>query len=170
MNDGCVTTGTLSHSVMSDSCDPVYYSPPGSSVHGIPQARILEYVAISFSRGSFQPGIEPRSSVLQADSLPSEPPGKPFLRNLLFHLFTLQHEPRQDMEMSYPFVHENVQSQHGWLGRAKILSEKATIFLHKAAKHLHATNWSWFSKCRDTIWKPRLFCSFNLACLISFTI
>ena len=116
------------------------------------------------------PGIEPRSSVLQADSLPSEPPGKPFLRNLLFHLFTLQHEPRQDMEMSYPFVHENVQSQHGWLGSAKILSEKATIFLHKAAKHLHATNWSWFSKCRDTIWKPRLFCSFNLACLISFTI
>ena len=79
-------------------CDTKDCSPPGSSVHGIPQARILEYVAISFSRGSFQPGIEPRSSVLQADSLPSEPPGKPFLRNLLFHLFTLQHEPRQDME------------------------------------------------------------------------
>ena len=35
--------------------DPVDYSPPGSSVHGIFQARILEWVAISFSRGSFQP-------------------------------------------------------------------------------------------------------------------
>ena len=36
-------------------CDPVDCSPPGSSVHGILQARILEWVAISFSRGSFQP-------------------------------------------------------------------------------------------------------------------
>ena len=36
-------------------CDPVDCSPPGSSIHGIPQARILEWVAISFSRGSSQP-------------------------------------------------------------------------------------------------------------------
>ena len=36
-------------------CYPVEYSPPGSSVHGIFQARILEWVAISFSRGSSQP-------------------------------------------------------------------------------------------------------------------
>ena len=34
-------------------CDPM--DPPGSSVHGILQARILEWVAISFSKGSFQP-------------------------------------------------------------------------------------------------------------------
>ena len=36
-------------------CDPMDYSPPGSSVHGILQARILECIAIPFSRGSFQP-------------------------------------------------------------------------------------------------------------------
>ena len=36
-------------------CNPMDCSPPGSSVHGILQARILERVAISFSRGSFQP-------------------------------------------------------------------------------------------------------------------
>ena len=36
-------------------CDPVDGSPPGSSVHGILQARILEWVAISFSRGSSRP-------------------------------------------------------------------------------------------------------------------
>ena len=53
-------------------CDPMDCSPPGSSVHGILQARILKWVAIPFSRGSFQPGIEPRSPTLQADSLPSE--------------------------------------------------------------------------------------------------
>ena len=35
-------------------CDPVGCSPPGSSVNGILQARILEWVAVSFSRGSSQ--------------------------------------------------------------------------------------------------------------------
>ena len=38
-------------------------SPPGSSVHGILQAGTLDWVAISFSRGSFQPGIEVMSLV-----------------------------------------------------------------------------------------------------------
>ena len=36
-------------------CDPMNYSPPSSSVHGILQARILEWVAMPFSRGSSQP-------------------------------------------------------------------------------------------------------------------
>ena len=36
-------------------CDPIDCSPPGSSVHGILQARILKWVAISHSRGSSQP-------------------------------------------------------------------------------------------------------------------
>ena len=36
-------------------CDPMDCSPPGPSVHGILQARILEWVAIPFSRGSSQP-------------------------------------------------------------------------------------------------------------------
>ena len=45
--------------------------------HGILQARILEWVAFSFTRGSPNPGIEPRSPTLQTDSLPAEPQGKP---------------------------------------------------------------------------------------------
>ena len=45
----------FSRSIVSDSCDPVDCNPPGSSIHGILQARILERVAISFSRGSSQP-------------------------------------------------------------------------------------------------------------------
>ena len=36
-------------------CDPMDYSPPGSSVHGIFQARTLEWIAVSFSRGSSSP-------------------------------------------------------------------------------------------------------------------
>ena len=38
-------------------------------IHGILQARILEWVAFPFSRGSSQPGIQPRSPALQVDSL-----------------------------------------------------------------------------------------------------
>ena len=45
----------LSCSVMSNSCNPIDCSLPGSFVRGILQARILEWVAISFSRGSFWP-------------------------------------------------------------------------------------------------------------------
>ena len=58
-------------------CNPMDCSPPGSSVHGILQARTLEWVAMPFSRGSFQPGIKLGSPALQADSLSSEPWGKP---------------------------------------------------------------------------------------------
>ena len=43
-------------------CDPVDGSPPGSSIHGILQTRILEWVAISFSRGSSQPRDRTRVS------------------------------------------------------------------------------------------------------------
>ena len=42
----------LSPSVVSDSTTPWDCSPPGSSVHRISEARVLEWVAISFSRGS----------------------------------------------------------------------------------------------------------------------
>ena len=56
-------------------------SPPGSSIHEILQARILEWVAISFSRGLPDPGIEPRPPTLQADALTSEPPGQKYTKN-----------------------------------------------------------------------------------------
>ena len=71
----------LSHSVVSDSLWAMDCSPSGSSVHGISQARVLEWVVISSSRGFPNLGIEPVppvSPALQANSLPSEPSGKPF--------------------------------------------------------------------------------------------
>ena len=55
-------------------CDPVHCSLPGSSIHEILQARILEWVAISFSGDLPDPGIEPGSPALQTDTLTSEPP------------------------------------------------------------------------------------------------
>ena len=44
----------LSRSVVSDSYNPIDYSLPGFSVHGLLQARILEWASISLSRGSSQ--------------------------------------------------------------------------------------------------------------------
>ena len=55
-------------------CDAMDYT-----VHGILQARILEWVAFPFSGDPPNPGIEPRSPAFQADSLPAEPQGKPHL-------------------------------------------------------------------------------------------
>ena len=57
-------------------CDPVDHSLSGSSVHGISKARMLEWVATSFSRRSFQArdlpnsGIKPVSPTLRKDPLP----------------------------------------------------------------------------------------------------
>ena len=56
-------------------CDPMDCGPPGSSVHGILQARTLEWVAILFSRESSQPRDQTGFPSLQADSLLSELPG-----------------------------------------------------------------------------------------------
>ena len=61
-------------------CDAMDCSLPGSSVHGILQARMLEWIAVPFSRGSSQPRDRTSFSCLlhcQADSLPLASPGKP---------------------------------------------------------------------------------------------
>ena len=61
-------------------CDPMDYSLPGSSVHGFSQARILQWVAISFSSDFLDPGIEPKtcaSPALAGEFFTTEPPGKP---------------------------------------------------------------------------------------------
>ena len=55
--------------------DPMDLSPLGSSVHGILQARVLDWIAIPFSGDLPDLEIEPRSPALQADSLPSRDRG-----------------------------------------------------------------------------------------------
>ena len=72
-------------------CNPMDYSPPGSSVHEISQARILDWVTIPFSRDLPDPEIEPQSPTPQAGSLLSEPPERPlrgiYIRLLIFSQF-----------------------------------------------------------------------------------
>ena len=62
-------------------CDPIDWSPPGSSVHGILQTRILEWVATPFFRGSSQPRDHTRISCqvccIAGGFVSAEPPGKP---------------------------------------------------------------------------------------------
>ena len=57
-------------------------SPPGSSVHGILQGKILEWI-ISLPGELPDPGIQPTSPALKANVLPSEQPGKPWIGDIL---------------------------------------------------------------------------------------
>ena len=58
-------------------CDPMECSPSESFVHGIFQARILEWVVISFSRGSSWPKDWTHFSCIAGGFFPTEPPGRP---------------------------------------------------------------------------------------------
>ena len=83
---------------MSVLCDPLDYT-----VHGILQARILEWVVFPFSRGSSDPGIEPRSPALQVASLPAESQGKP--KNTGVGSLTLLQQIIPNQESNRGFLH-----------------------------------------------------------------
>ena len=79
---------------------------PGSSVHGILQARTMEWVAIFFPRGSFYPGIEPTSPALAVQFFTIESPGK---SRFLTYLSTLKDnhgswKEKLDLYIRYFFI------------------------------------------------------------------
>ena len=63
-----ITVSVLVAQLCPTLCDPMDSSPPGSSAHEISQVRILEWVAIPSPGDLSDPGIEPGSPTLQADS------------------------------------------------------------------------------------------------------
>ena len=69
-------------------CDPTDCSPPGSSVHGILQARTLEWTAFPSPEDLPDPGVEPGSPVLQAGSLRFE------LQGIFPDLLATVYDPR----------------------------------------------------------------------------
>ena len=69
----CVSRSFMSHCFET----PKDCSPPGSSIHGICQARILEWAVVPFSNGSSQPGDPTQVSHIAGTFFLSEPPGKP---------------------------------------------------------------------------------------------
>ena len=105
---------------------PVDCSLPGSSIHGILQARILEWVTTSFSRDLPDPGIKPGSPALQADALPSEPPEKRYTDDT-----TLMAESKELKNL---------------LMRMKAESEKASLKLHIKKTKIMAL-------CPNTSWQ-----------------
>ena len=85
---------------MSDFLNPMDYSLPGSSVYGISKARLLEWVTISFSRGSSYPRDQTQVPWLAGRFFTTEPPGKP----LSFNVYLLIEKISfllKDMGLSY---------------------------------------------------------------------
>ena len=74
--------------------DPMDCSLPGSSVHGILEARILEWEAILFSKESSLPRDQTQPPALQADFLPSESLGKPIVKHREFQVKVLDSQHR----------------------------------------------------------------------------
>ena len=82
----------------------------GSSVHGIFQARILEWVAISYSRESSQPGIKsmfPGSPALAGGFFTTEPPGKPLSSSMKPQIM-ISHLPHQNSREGLVFFLSNI--------------------------------------------------------------
>ena len=72
-----VVVGGLITKLFLTLCNPMDCITPGSPVHGICQARILDWLPCPPPGDLPNPGIEFKSPTLQVDSFPTEPPGKP---------------------------------------------------------------------------------------------
>ena len=104
-------------------CNPMDCSPPGSFVHGIFQARILEWVAFPSPGDLPDPGIKLGSPALQADSLPSESWEKP-LNDVTSNLFTHSSVLARDGGAWWAAVYGVAQSRT----RLKRLSSSSNLF------------------------------------------
>ena len=131
---------SVSRSVVSNSLSPhMDCSPPGSSVHRVFQARILEWVAISFSRGSSQPRDWNCTASHVAPTpgdgfFTTEPPGKPTLSSII------------KIKCSY------IQSKQRWTKSS--FNQLKLVLLHAAAaaqNDFYATKKTWFRKISSTI-------------------
>ena len=89
---------------MSDSCDPMDYSPPGSSVHGLFQARILACVAMSSSRGSSCPRDQTCISYIVGRFFTTELPEKSKSRWLLVPKYWVRQSTLTQPQPSNPTI------------------------------------------------------------------
>ena len=110
-------------------CNPLDYT-----VHGILQARILEWVAFPISRGSSQ-SIKLRSPTLQVDSLPAEPQGKPKntgVGSLSFFqwIFPTQESNRGLLHCKQILYQLSYQGSPGWSGQVAILIITLIILIY----------------------------------------
>ena len=118
-------------------CDPMDYS-----VHGILQARILEWVVIPFSKYLPNPGIELRSPALQADSLPAEPREK--TKTTGMGSLSLLQRIFQTQELNRGLLHcRQILYQQSYHGSHKYLME---INLNAGTKKRKCRGKNWYMK------------------------
>ena len=113
---------------------------------GILQARILELVAIPFSRDLPNPGIQPRSPILQVNPLPSEPPGKPV--NTGAGSLSLLQEIFLTQESNWGPLHcRRILYQLSYQGSLNVdyLSSNLTSDLHQLSNSQNVVQYFWAS-------------------------
>ena len=124
----CVCVRACAHILVAQLCrtlyDPMVCSLPGSSVHGILQARILEWVAIPFSRGSSRLRDWTQICTLWADCLSSELSGKPYP-----HLSSCSNQTGSSRPLTSPI--DSLQHQCS----GNFLSKISQIGLHLSCCH-----------------------------------
>ena len=81
---------------------------PGLSVYWIFQARVLDGVPLPSPGDLPDPGIKPRSPALQADALPSEPPGKPLSHQGRYYEVAIIHRELCKKDLHDPDNHDGV--------------------------------------------------------------
>ena len=134
-------------------CNPMDCSQPGSSVHGILQARVLEWVAIPFSRGSSQPRDWTRLGLLNCRHIlyclnhQGSPTLKPFPRSLFFllplsPLITLL--PTHEAQLSSGYIHLTTPILHIHQIQKTLRSPNSWECWQKQTWSL---NWGQFKKC-----------------------
>ena len=127
------------------------YSLSGSSVHGILQARILQWVAISFSLGSSQPRdwspVSYSSPTLAGRFFTAEPPGKPILRlecrywltwetHPSIYLLGVKMNPKPSLtQMNHPQAPQ-IQTRTLAVSLAQIMSTKSLLLLFQVWRQL----------------------------------
>ena len=97
---------------------PLDCSPSGSSVHGIFQARILEWVAVSFSRGSSQARNQTRIFCITGGFFTAEPLGKPCMY-IYIYLYYIKSRTGQSIE-----TESRSAVAQDWAGRAGVCQLK----------------------------------------------
>ena len=108
-------------------CNPMDCSPPGSSVHGIFQARIVEWVAISHSRASSWPRVKPMSLAFPA------PAGGFFTSWATYEIrYQIQGE-------------KGIRNRNTWKLNYRLLNNSKSL---KGSKKIHRNKWQW--KCDNS--------------------
>ena len=125
---------------VAQSC-PTLYDPTNCTVHGILQARILEWVVFSFPRGSYQA----RSPALQAASLPAELQGKPKNTGLGRAIPSPGDLPDPGIEPGFPALQADPSPFFilgSWERWGESIKFHFRFFLHLTSLHLfHSRNW-----------------------------